>query len=239
MTTDTAEASLQAATPLTTLKRLAGSQKPTTQLFLAGDNGIATSALVIWFPVFAVLCYGFVVPFTFTAWGENNLLLILAIWLGAWLVLALITLANGTGRHIYTVDLTQRTITHLNSGQSTSLALALHQKSAGDVLELKEPLQSGWHLEVNARTISELEPEEVSSIPEWQPLSLKEHFTKKAKGGSLLALFVFINIPLALFHFVIGTGGLFFLCQLYMLAAWTLTQTISWLLERRDFQLNA
>lgn len=235
MTTDTAEASLQAATPLATLKRVADSQDTPEQFLLAGTSGAATSALVIWFPVFAILCYGFVVPFTFTAWGENNLQLILALWLGAWLVLAVITLTAGAGRHIYAVDLTQRTITHLNSGQTTSLALTLHQRTEGDALELREPLQSGWHLEADARTISELEPEEAKSIPEWAPVGLTEHLTTKAKDGSLMVLFVFINIPLAIIHFVIGTGSLFFLCQLYMLAAWTITQTVSWLLERRDY----
>ncbi|MFL1456288.1 hypothetical protein ACJO5Y_17755 [Marinobacter sp. GN3S48] len=239
MTTDIAETSLQAATPLNTLKRVPDGQNNTAQFLLTGNSSAITSLLVIWFPVFAVLCYGFVVPFTFTAWGENNLLLILAIWSAAWLMLTLVTLIAGTGRHMYNVDLAQRTITHLNSGQTTSLALELRQRAEGDALELKEPLDSGWHLEADTRTVSELEPEEANDIPEWQPLSLKEHFTTKAKDGSLMALFVFINIPLAIIHFVSSTGGLFFACQLYLLAAWAISQTVSWLLERRDYRLNA
>lgn len=232
-----ADERLQAPDPLDGLKQLATNPGQNNTLFLVGNASGWTSLLVIWFPVFAALCYGFVVPFTFTQWGENNLLLILAVWLCGWAALAAFTLVAGTGRHVYSLDFDQREIGHLNSGQSTSLALRLRRSTEGDTLTLNQPLRSGWHLTANERTLAELEPEQVEAIPHWQPPTLKAHLEEKAKDGSLLVLFVFINIPLVIMHFVFATGGIFFITQFSMLAAWGAGQILGWLLEWRDYRV--
>ena len=66
---------------------------------------------------------------------------------------------------------------------------------------------------------------------------MKAHLEEKAKDGSLLVLFVFINIPLVIMHFVFATGGIFFIAQFSMLAAWGAGQILGWLLEWRDYRV--
>ncbi|AMQ89352.1 MULTISPECIES: hypothetical protein [Marinobacter] len=237
MTTASMEPSQAVTNPLDSLKQIRNHNRYAGQLLLAGNRSALTSLLVVWFPVIAVLTYGFVVPFTYTAWGENNLLLILYCWTGLWLALTAASVTFGTGRHVYSVDLANHTISHLNSEQSTSLALELRQGSEGSYLDLKTPLDSGWHLGVDSRIVAELTPAEVPSIRRWQPAKLKDHIRKKVKDGSLTTLFVVANIPLVVIHLVSGTFGFLIMCQIYMLAAWTLTQTLDWFLEKRDQQV--
>lgn len=238
MTTTTAPSAGLTDDAISNLKRLPQS-KNDTQCLLAGNNGTLNNFLVPWFPVVIVFCYGSIAPFIATPWGYNNLLLTLAVWSVIWLVLTVSTLASGTGRHMYSLDLHERTITHLNTGESTSLALELHKKVDGDQLELKTPLNSGWHLDSSARTISELENDELNNIPDWQPSSLKNHIEHTAKDGSLLALFIFATIFWGVFNLMMGTLVLFMLSEFYLLLAWLVSQTTVWLIDRRDCQLNA
>lgn len=232
-----ADETLKAPDPLNGLKQLATDSGQNNTLFLVGNTNSWTSLMVVRFPLFAALCYGFLVPFTYTHWAENNLMLVLAVWLCGWAALAAFTLVAGTGRHVYSLDFEQHDISHLNSGQSASLALKLHRSSEGDVLTLRQPLRSGWHLTASERTLAELKPEQIEAIPYWQPPSLKAHLEAKAKDGSLLTLFVFINIPLVIMHFAFSTGGIFFITQFSMLAAWGTSQIIDWLLEWRDYRV--
>lgn len=224
------------ANPLTRLRQTPGSRGNQNALLLAGESYSMTQFLVIWFPVFTALCYGFIAPFTFTIWGENNLLLILAIWLCSWAVLALFTLTAGTGRHVYHLNLNRREISHTNTDQTTSLTLKLIKGADKDTFALSQPLDSGWHLDVNERTLSELTSEEAEAIPVWQPASLKECFEAKLKDGSLSTLFIYINIPLGVVNFVMATGGVFVITQLAMLTAWFTSLLINWLLEWRDYR---
>lgn len=226
----------QPANSLMRLKRAPESQGNGNALLLAGGSFSLTQCLVVWFPLFTALCFGLIAPFTFTIWGENNLLLIIAIWLCSWAVLTLFTLAAGTGRHVYCVDLNRREISHTNTNQTVPLALKLTKGTDGDTLGLSQPLDSGWHLDVNERTLSELTSEEAEAIPVWQPASLKERFEAKLKDGSLSTLFIFINIPIAVVNFTMATGGVFVITQLAMLAAWFTSLLISWLLEWRDYR---
>ena len=237
MTTTTAPATGTSEDPVSHLQRLPGSAGNDACL-LAGKQGGLNSFLTVWLPVVVVFGYGSIAPFLTTQWSYNNLVLVLAVWSVIWLCLTPLTLASGSGRHIYALDLYERTITHLNTGESTSLALELYKNDDGDRLDLKTPLASGWHLNANARSIAELEHHELDSIPEWQPDSLKNHIEEKAKDGSLLTLFIFATIFWGVFNLMMGSLALFVLSAFYLLLAWLISQTTAWLIERKDCQLN-
>ncbi|SFL87913.1 hypothetical protein [Marinobacter zhejiangensis] len=237
MTATAAQATQGSTKELYKLKRVPGNPGSNDQVILVGSNSAGTTTLVIWFPVIAAVCYGAILPFTWTPWGENNLELVMAVWGVLWLALTAITLSSGAGHHFYALDIGQRTITHLNTSQSTPLILELHEQEGLTSLVLKEPLDSGWHLEASARSVSEIAPDDLSHIPEWRILGLVDYVQKKARDGSLVVLFAFVNIPLLAFYLASGVFGLFLLLQVYLFAAWLVAQAVSWLVERRDHRL--
>lgn len=234
MTATAAQATQNSGKELYKLKRVPGNPEFNSRVILVGGNSAGTATLVIWFPVIATICYGAILPFTWTPWGENNLELVMAVWGVLWLALTAITLSSGTCRHIYALDIGQRTITHLNTSQSTPLILELHEQEGVTSLVLKEPLDSGWHLEASARSISEIAPDDLSHIPVWRILGLVDYVQEKARDGSLIVLFAFVNIPLLVFYLASGVFWAFLLLQVYLFAAWLAAQTVSWLVERRD-----
>ncbi|TGN39951.1 hypothetical protein [Marinobacter confluentis] len=237
MTTTNAEAAETPVDPISNLKRLPRPQKD-NHYILAGNSSALTSLLVHWFPVVAVFCYGLVAPWLSSPWDQNNLVLVLGIWLAIWLALAGFTAVTGTGRHMYALDLSQRRITHLNSGESTSLALELYSNAEGDRLDLKTPLDSGWHLQTYTRAVAELEEDDISRIPHWQCGSLADHIQRKAMDGSLLGLFIFATLFFGMTNLIMGTMRVFLLSEIYLLVAWLVSQSFIWFLERRDRQLE-
>lgn len=227
----------QNAGPLDGLQKIETAAGSGNTVIFVGKRSGWTSLFVTWFPVIAALCYGFVVPFVFTAWGETNLVLILAVWLCGWVLLVAVTLLGGTGRHLYAVDFERREIGHLNSGENVPLAVTLRQGSDGAELKLAQPLASGWHLNASERALAELRWEDAESIPPWRPIPLKAHLETRWKDGNLLVLLIVVGVPMFVMHLASETLGYFAISLGFVLVAWLLGQTVSWLLDCRDFRL--
>ncbi|WP_029654532.1 hypothetical protein [Marinobacter daepoensis] len=228
---------LSKASELAALKRIPKLAPSGNQVVLAGNPGGLARFLLLWLPLTGVLCYAFLAPIlAWSAWGYDNLMLTLGLWALLWLLLLAFTLANGASRQIYLVDVDQHTLTHLNSGESVSMALKLTQHEGFSLYELAQPLRAGLQLNASGRTLSELQPGDIPEIPEWQPPGLKAHLKDKFRDVGWLTFALTLEMPLAIVHFVFERLDLFLLCQPLLLAAWFLGQTVDGLMEQRDYR---
>lgn len=228
------------------LLRASGLAKQNKHLVLVGSAGGGLSFMMLWFPVIAVLFYEAILLFLDTVPAINNLQFIVLAWMLIWLLLTANNLMKGTARHFYLVDLKNRNITHLNSGESSPLEVEEQQvdySSEELVVDpivtrvLKQPLYSGWHLYEDAGKVADITPENAAKLPCWELPGLKAYLTHGDRSVSLWTVFLGLNVLPLIFYFSFNMVATWLALQLVMFGAWTLSQTLTWLTQRSDYHL--
>lgn len=231
----TSEQEVYAEVDLSKLRTLPGGNRGDS-VFLVGNSTTGVGLVVICLPIVIAIVYATIMPFVFTSWGEINLTAVTYVWLVLWGLLAAFTLVFGNSRHFYLWNLADRTITHLNSGETKPIELKVEVTEGIPHLELSDPLSAGWHLPTSASSLALTDPDSIPEIEVWRPSGLIESMRKSFTDAGTWWCILIPDFILLVLCFSASMLPFFVIIQFWLLGAWSLAVVISWMLEHREYR---